>query len=71
MLLPPAEFVETAEYAIDEVFDVMGCATIEAVLRMSAEQFVGLHDIGCRLGKGPVGLLFIKLYKPPPVQAID
>ena len=36
-LLPMLELVEHAELAIDEVIEVMGRATIEAVLEMSAE----------------------------------
>ena len=40
-LLPMVEFVERAEMAIDEVIDVMGRATIEAVLDMSAEALAG------------------------------
>ena len=40
-LLPMVELVEQAQCAIDEVVDVMGRATIEAVLQMSAEQAYG------------------------------
>ena len=36
-LLPMLELVEQTEVAIDEVIQVMGRATIEAVLEMSAE----------------------------------
>lgn len=41
LLLPMVELVEQAECAIDDVIDVMGRATIEAVLQMSAEQAYG------------------------------
>ncbi len=40
-LLPLVELVEQAECAVDEVIDVMGRATIEAVLQLSAEQVAG------------------------------
>ena len=40
-LLPLVELLERGEKAIDEVIDVMGRATVEAVLRMSAEQLAG------------------------------
>ena len=41
LLLPLVELLERGEKAIDEVIDVMGRATVEAVLRMSAEQLAG------------------------------
>ena len=41
LLLPLVELVERGEKAIDEVIDVLGRATVEAVLRMSAEQRAG------------------------------
>ena len=41
LLLPMVELIEQAECAIDDVIDVMGRATIEAVLHMSAEQAYG------------------------------
>ena len=41
LLLPLVELLERGEKAIDEVVDVMGRATVEAVLRMSAEQLAG------------------------------
>lgn len=40
-LLPMVELVERAELAIDEVIEVVGRATIEAVLNMSAEAMAG------------------------------
>ena len=41
-LLPMLELVEQTEVAIDEVIQVMGRATIEAVLEMSAEGVAGV-----------------------------
>jgi transposase-like protein len=48
LLLPLVELVERAECAVDEVVDVMGRATIEAILRMSAEQLGGPRQQGRR-----------------------
>lgn len=48
LLLPMVDLIEQAECAVDEVIDVMGRATIEAVLRMSAEQFAGPRQQGRR-----------------------
>ena len=48
LLLPLVERLERGEKAIDEVIDVMGRATIEAVLRMSAEQLAGPKRQGRR-----------------------
>ena len=45
-LLPMLELVEHAELAIDEVIEVMGRATIEAVLEMSAEGVAGPKQAG-------------------------
>ena len=45
-LLPMLELVEHAEFAIDEVIEVMGRATIEAVLEMSAEGVAGPKQAG-------------------------
>ena len=45
-LLPMVELVEQAEVAIDEVIGVMGRATIEAVLEMSAEGVAGPKQAG-------------------------
>lgn len=45
-LLPMIELVESAELAIDEVIEVMGRATIEAVLEMSAEVVAGPKQAG-------------------------
>ena len=41
LLIPLVELLEKGERAIDEVIDVMGRATVEAVLQMSAEQVAG------------------------------
>ena len=48
LLLPLVELLERGEKAIDEVIDVMGRATVEAVLRMSAEQVAGPKSQGRR-----------------------
>ncbi len=47
-LLPLVELIEQAQCAVDEVIDVMGRATIEAVLRLSAEQVAGPRQQGKR-----------------------
>jgi transposase-like protein len=51
-LLPMVELVERAELAIDEVIEVMGRATIEAVLEMSAEGVAGPKQAGRRRAEG-------------------
>lgn len=51
-LLPMVELIEQAELAVDEVIDVMGRATIEAVLELSAAQVAGPKRRGKR---GPGG----------------
>ena len=45
-LLPMLELVEQTEVAIDEVIQVMGRATIEAVLEMSVEGVAGVKQAG-------------------------
>ena len=45
-LLPMVELVERTELAIDEVITVMGRATLEAVLAMSAEGVAGPKQAG-------------------------
>ncbi len=40
-LLPMVELIETAQVAIDQVIDVTGRATIEAVLQLSAQEIAG------------------------------
>ena len=46
MLLPMVELIEQAECAVDDLVDVMGRATIEAILRMSAEGVAGPRQQG-------------------------
>lgn len=46
LLLPMLELIEHAEAAIDDLIDVMGRATIEAVLLMSAQQAAGPKQQG-------------------------
>ena len=48
LLVPLVELLEKGERAIDEVIDVRGRATVEAVLQMSAEQMVGSRAQGRR-----------------------
>ena len=51
-LLPMVELVEHTELAIDEVIQVMGRATIEAVLEMSAEGVAGPKQSGKARAEG-------------------
>ena len=51
-LIPMLELVEHAELAIDEVIEVMGRATIEAVLEMSGEAIAGPKQAGRARGSG-------------------
>lgn len=46
LLLPMLDLIEHAEVAVDELIDVLGRATIQAVLRMSAEQLAGPRQQG-------------------------
>ena len=48
LLMRLVELLEKGERASDEVIDVMGRATVEAVLRMSAEQVAGPKEQGRR-----------------------
>ena len=48
LLVPLVELLEKGERAIDEVIDVMGRATVEAVLQMSAEPVAGPKAQGRR-----------------------
>lgn len=48
LLLPMLDLVEQAQCAIDELVDVMGRATIEAILQMSAAQIAGPKQQGKR-----------------------
>ncbi len=52
MLLPMLDLVEQAQCAIDELVDVMGRATIEAILQMSAAQIAGPKQQGKRAERG-------------------
>jgi transposase-like protein len=51
-LLPLVELVERTELAIDEVIEVVGRATIEAVLGMSAETLAGPKQAGRARAEG-------------------
>ena len=51
-LLPMVELVEQAELAIDEVIEVMGRATIETVLELSAQAVAGPKQAGKARGEG-------------------
>lgn len=48
ILLPMIELIEGAQVAIDDLIEVMGRATIEAVLKMSAASLVGPKQQGKR-----------------------
>jgi transposase-like protein len=50
LLLPMLDLIEQAELAVDELIDVMGRATVEAVLLMSAEQVAGPKTPGRKRG---------------------
>ena len=49
LLLPMLELIEQAELAVDELIDVAGRATIEAVLTLSAQQLAGPKHPGSDL----------------------
>jgi hypothetical protein len=51
LLLPMLELIEQAEMTMDELSDVMGRATVEAVLLMSAQQVAGLRRPGKKGGE--------------------
>jgi transposase-like protein len=51
LLLPMLDLIETAQAAIDDLIDVMGRATIEAVLLMSAEQLAGPKQQGKKVDR--------------------
>ncbi len=53
-LLPMLELIEQAEMAVDELIDVAGRATIEAVLTLSAQALAGPKHPGKRTG-GNIG----------------
>jgi hypothetical protein len=47
-LLPMVDLIEQSRIAVDELIDVAGRATIEAVLQLSAEQVAGPRTPGQR-----------------------
>jgi len=51
LLLPVLELIEQAELAVDELIDVAGRATIEAVLTLSAQQLAGPKHPGKAAGQ--------------------
>ena len=51
LLLPMLELIEQAELAVDELIDVAGRATIEAVLTLSAQQLAGPKHPGRATGQ--------------------
>lgn len=53
-LLPMLELIEEAEMAVDELIEVAGRATIEAVLTLSAQELAGSKHPGKRTG-GNIG----------------
>jgi transposase-like protein len=75
LLLPMVDLIEQAECAVDELVDVMGRATIEAVLRMSAEGVAGprqqgrksdreVYWHGCQLGRVALRERQLRVEKP-------
>jgi putative transposase len=54
LLLPLLDLIEHAEAAVDDLIDVMGRATIEAVLLMSAAQAVGPKQQGRKTDRAVV-----------------
>ena len=51
LILPLLDLLENAQCALDDLIDVMGRATIEAVLRMSAEALAGPRQQGKKSGR--------------------
>ena len=51
LLLPLVELLETAEMAVDELIDIAGRSTIEAVLKISAQGVAGAKHQGKRRDK--------------------
>jgi transposase-like protein len=49
-LLPMVELIEQSQMAVDELIDVLGRASIEAVLRLSAQEIAGLPHPGKKSG---------------------
>ena len=50
-LLPMVDLIEQSRLAVDELIDVVGRATIEAILQLSAEQLAGPRTPGQRRGQ--------------------
>lgn len=46
LLLPMLDLIENAQAAVDDLIDVMGRATIDAILLMSAAQIAGPKQQG-------------------------
>jgi len=51
LLLPMVELIEQSQIAVDELIDVLGRATVEAVLQLSAANLVGPRHQGRRGGE--------------------
>src|SRR4029079_13332677 len=75
LLLPLLDLVTQGQRAIDEVIDVMGRATIEAILKMSAEEVAGprqqgkasdrpLYWHGTQAGRGALAETKLRVEKP-------
>lgn len=54
LLLPMVELIEQSQAAVDDLIDVMGRATIEAVLKLSAQQIAGVKHPGKKT-QGEIG----------------
>src|SRR5512142_1502637 len=52
LLLPMLDLIESAQAAVDDLIDVMGRATIEAVLLMSAAPLAGPKQQGKKTDRG-------------------
>ena len=51
LLLPMLELITQAELAVDELIDLAGRATIEAVLKLSAQELAGPKHPGRAAGR--------------------
>jgi len=78
-LLPMVELITGAEMAVDELIEVTGRATIEAVLTLSAQEIAGpkhpgkaTGEITCieRLGGLPESYHWAAAYRRPPRRVI-
>ena len=54
LLLPMVDLIEQSRLAVDELIDLAGRATIEAVLQLSAEQVAGPRTPGQRRSRQPL-----------------